>query len=87
MSRSVSTPLQTPVRIADEHRIAGACSLDGAEALGEARARLDGHGVAAAEDAQPLVGQGWDATRDHAFGEVGHARSVVPSLRAMGARC
>ena len=44
----------------------------------------DGHGMAAAEDAESLVGQGWDATGDRAFGEVGHARKCSPSLRAIG---
>ena len=77
MSRSVSTPTSRPDRLAHEHRIAGAGPLDGAQALGEARPGRDGHGLAAAEDAQPLVGQGRDATGDRALGEVGHARSVV----------
>ena len=67
---------EAAVGVADEHRIAGPGALDRAQAIGEAGARRDGHGVAAAEHAQSLVGQGWDATGDHAFGEVGHARSV-----------
>ena len=53
----------------------------GAHAVGEAGPGRDGHRLAAAEDAQALVGQGWDATSDRALGEVGHAASVVRPAR------
>ena len=76
MSRSVSTPRSRPSgsHTKTESPVPG--PLDRAQAVGEAGPGRHGHGMAAAEDAQALVGQGWDATGDHAFGEVGHARSV-----------
>jgi hypothetical protein len=77
---------KSAVAVADEHRIAGPGPLDRPQALREARARRNGHGVAAAEHTQSLVGQGWDATGDHAFGEVGHAQKCRPSLRMTVAR-
>ena len=69
--------------IGDEHRIARPGALDGAHAVGQAGARGDGHGQASAEDTEPLVGQGWDATGDLAFGEVGHEAKCSPSPRTV----
>ena len=67
---------EAAVGVAHEDRIAGPGALDGAQAVGQAGARRDGHGAAAAEDTEALVGQGWDATGDLAFGEVGHDAKV-----------
>ena len=65
---------QAARRVADEHRIARPGPLDGADALGQRRPRQDGHGLAPAEHAQPLLGQRRDAARDSGFGDVAHAQ-------------
>ena len=74
MSRSVRTPTRRPSGSAHEDRIAGAGPLDRGEAVGEARARRDGHGLAPAEDLEPLVDEGRDARAT--------ARSVSSVTRA-----
>ena len=56
------------------------------DAVGQARARRDGHGLAPAEDAQSLVGERRDALGDGAFGEFAHAASVVRLARRARAR-
>ena len=85
-SRSVRTPTSRPGRVADEDRIAGPGALDGPHAVGQRRARQDGHGLAPAEHAQALLGDGRDAARDGGFGDVGHGPSVVPRARSGPAR-
>ena len=50
MSRSVRTPTRRPSACVDEDRIAGPGPLDCREAVREARARRDRHGLAPADD-------------------------------------
>ena len=72
-SRSVRTPTSRPESVADEDRIARPGALDRPDALGQRGARQDGHGLAPAEHAETLLGDGRDAARDGGFGGLGHA--------------
>ena len=53
--------LQSALRIADEHRIADAGALDGADALSKGGARLDGQRLPPGQDAEALLEHRGDA--------------------------
>ena len=58
---------EAAVGVDDEDRIAGPGPPDRRDAVGEARARRDGHRLAPADDLQPLVDDGRDARDDGAL--------------------
>ena len=77
MSRSVRTPARRPSASTTKTESPVPVALDRGEAVGEARARRDGHRLAAADDLEALVDEGGDARDDGALGQVGHAAKCI----------
>src|SRR5262245_31181826 len=71
---------EAPVGMGHEHGIARAGPLDCRDAVGEARAGRDGHGIAPADDDQSLVEDRGNACDDRALADFAHASkcSAVP---------
>jgi hypothetical protein len=69
-------PAKTAVLIGHEHGIGVAGLANEGNALGQAGARTDGHGIPASQDPQLLVRNGRYAARDGLLADVGHEVEV-----------
>ena len=69
MSRSVRTPRSRPSGSQTKTESPVPVRWIARQAVGQAGARADGHGLPSAEDAQAFVGQGWHATDQVGLGD------------------